>query len=1012
MMTSIALPDICRAAVYAPNGQIIVCGMGGSVRGSGRPATRDFDGKVAIVSYLQGVLQIVHIAGDAKDAITSICFSPSGDQLYIGSLDSNIYVYDPFDNFKLINTLKSHGEGVQSLNVDKEGKHMLSCGVDGEILTWDLVMGSPCVLSPQDWKELKWAIRTTPRGKNSTGVFAPYTSASVVSSLAESSDNKLLATGDAFGHVNLYSNPAMHLSAPCKKFFGHSAGGVSAVSFSVEDKYVLSCGTDDRTLIQWTLNKSSVPSCTFFEAAGPEPPLEEASTVVPLGNFNDSFLVGAPDKFDVSTYGANAAQPAEPVKAPALALQASIGTLGTSPKALYSSMGNSITITGKKVATNNADRLTQQFGWATPNGGDDCIGAFAVSSCARFAAVGSKTSPASLSLLNASTGAYVCSLAENVLGGVLDVAFSHCSKYVACISGDARHTLRIFSSISGNWRDSLLHYSGETSASAVDSVSFLSGGAFDLVTGGGDDVLKWWKISGRNVTSQSAAIQWGTIPAGGVENFRTTTIIGLPGTGCLAVGDNYGSITRFSSPTESCSVGIPAVVDELKGTVIVPGPMTAMATGALGTLFTGSADGISIYNYTAQKQLDDTSAATVVSMETICASLTNKEYLDAITAGVYPSCISAGNLGMRLLVSLSSNAVVEVALDSGKSYVVDEGEINVPVKCSIAHPTEPNTLVTALATGTIKVWDLKKEAREVVGMMNTDKKTPSALAFCNDTTMAVGIDRSDTGGSSGAIILIEIGAAAAIEGDSGGRILQGANSRSMKIVKKLHNIGKGVISCIQASPDGAYLAAASADGCVYFFDIKNDYSPVGLLVAFPANEPAANMDWSVCSGFLRCFGVTHAGDNLIKASYFSVIKGAKEGDEPGAKLQDEIDLDKLKPVEWNSISSPACAEAKGVHPASVPGVGAAVGEIADPVVSAALPTVTSTSSGKGPLGQALVAAGYSDGSMKVFAVPSNAEVFSAVNDHNPGSVNVSFLAGGNLASLSTTDASIMTYSLN
>ena len=82
MMTSVALPDIVSCAAYAPNGQIVVAGMGGIVRGNDRTMPRDFDGKVAIISYLQGVLNIVHIAGDATDVINDIVFSIDGARVY------------------------------------------------------------------------------------------------------------------------------------------------------------------------------------------------------------------------------------------------------------------------------------------------------------------------------------------------------------------------------------------------------------------------------------------------------------------------------------------------------------------------------------------------------------------------------------------------------------------------------------------------------------------------------------------------------------------------------------------------------------------------------------------------------------------------------------------------------------------------------------------------------------------------------------------------------------------
>ena len=46
-------------------------GLGGAVRGLNRPSPRPCAGHVAIVSYLQGVLNIVHRTTDAKAPVTS-----------------------------------------------------------------------------------------------------------------------------------------------------------------------------------------------------------------------------------------------------------------------------------------------------------------------------------------------------------------------------------------------------------------------------------------------------------------------------------------------------------------------------------------------------------------------------------------------------------------------------------------------------------------------------------------------------------------------------------------------------------------------------------------------------------------------------------------------------------------------------------------------------------------------------------------------------------------------------
>ena len=105
MMAVIELPDIARTCTYSPNGLIIAVGLGGVVKGEGRPMPREFTGRVCVVSYMQGLLRIVHIAHNALDAITCVVFTPDGSKMLAASLDQNIYVYDVLNNFVLVSTL-------------------------------------------------------------------------------------------------------------------------------------------------------------------------------------------------------------------------------------------------------------------------------------------------------------------------------------------------------------------------------------------------------------------------------------------------------------------------------------------------------------------------------------------------------------------------------------------------------------------------------------------------------------------------------------------------------------------------------------------------------------------------------------------------------------------------------------------------------------------------------------------------------------------------------------------
>ncbi len=994
LMTQIILPDVCRAAAYAPNGQIIVAGLGGTVRGNNRQDPRDFDGKVAVLSYLQGVLQIVHIASDATETINCICFSPAGNKLYVGSADTNIYVYDPLDNFKLINTLKVHGEPVVTMDMSLTGEYLMSVGAEGEVVTWDLTLTAPITFTEDRWKGIQWYSRQSVQGRNSSGVYYPYHSANAVRSLAESFDHKLLATGDAFGAVSLYSNPAVQLGAPRKVYYGHSQGGISRVVFTQEDNYLLSIGSDDRCILQWRVKKSSIipwaPKRAEEETESQKLSSEaRAKAEIPLGNFADTFVLG---QKDLSKKIPAALPEATELEISSPKLGVTLGMLGEAGIATYSGLGSVVTVTGRLITSLHPDRLQQKhrsFLAHTEN-----IGAVATSTDYRFMAVGASNDGGSLCIINSATSSYLNVLANSVPGGIVAIAFSHDARYLAAIAGNERHTIYVYSTLNG-WNDAVLLWNGDTSKADVKFMTFLSGGSYDFVTGDANE-MKWWTIKGRNIVSESCKM----------PNAGLTTMTGLLNTGCLATGHADGSLYVWSGPNSATHINpsIEGPSSESKNDnnedkevpIKVNHPITSLNSN-LRILISGSAKGIVIWNYRKEASGLIATMKNTIHLSAVTVGATNRTQMD-LENGTYPNSMCSDSAGQRLLVALNTNSIYEISIDSGNSFVVAEGELQVNTTCYCAHPKESHTLVTGISSGLVKVWNLAASAREVTGVLSLDKKPPTALAFLSDNTLAIAIDRSDTGGKSGAVFLAELNANPDIP-VTGGRQLAGSNSRELKIVKKIHNIGKGAVTHIRLSPDGRILACSSIDGFVYFFDVGKDYAPAGLAQCHPS-IPVVAFDWSTDSAYLRAFGPIMPGDHVMKLSFFHVELGSTE---PLASLKDEIDLDPIaRTVTWASASSPAAFEAAGCHPAAVPGVGALKGAIAS---TNSMPTVTSVS-----VSNSILAAGYTDGSIKMFNFPAQANKFSILSQTQSSSpVKVCFLAGGSLVSISDKDGSLAVY---
>lgn len=142
-------------------------------------------------------------------------------------------------------------------------------------------------------------------GLNSIGIFPPHSAASDILTLHQSRDRKLLATGDVFGAIKLFRNPACDYFAPFKQYSSHGAGGVSKVAFTGKDMYLLSIGQCDRTMVQWRVNKSadlpdskppaSTEALKTPAEADADADAEAAGTEDFMGDFASTFVIKGVD---------------------------------------------------------------------------------------------------------------------------------------------------------------------------------------------------------------------------------------------------------------------------------------------------------------------------------------------------------------------------------------------------------------------------------------------------------------------------------------------------------------------------------------------------------------------------------------------------------------------------------------------------------------------------------------------------------------------------------------------
>jgi WD40 repeat protein len=275
LVNQIDIPDKATCAVYKPDGHLIAVGLIKRPEDPLNPSTKGTG--VAIVSYLQSKLQVVHVTSDCQQAVSSCLFTPDGKQLYVASKEGKIFVYDALDNFALTNTLTaitpcncpegcdgstcgcgsaSAPDIIEQLDVSSDSKIVVSYASSGKIRFWD--NSDPLRNTPLSESKKQsflaspsYFVRQGTSGLETLGIYKPDSVFGEASTVGLSKSSKLLICGDVFGAVRLYNASAKNLGAPHKTFTAHSAGGISKAAFSMQDEHVVTIGRCDRVMAVW-----------------------------------------------------------------------------------------------------------------------------------------------------------------------------------------------------------------------------------------------------------------------------------------------------------------------------------------------------------------------------------------------------------------------------------------------------------------------------------------------------------------------------------------------------------------------------------------------------------------------------------------------------------------------------------------------------------------------------------------------------------------------------------------
>ncbi|XP_046714063.1 echinoderm microtubule-associated protein-like 6 isoform X3 [Silurus meridionalis] len=220
-----------RCCAFSPDGKALAVGLN--------------DGSFLVVNAdtLEDMVTFHH----RKEIISDLKFSQdAGKYLAVASHDSFVDIYNVLTS-KRVGICKGATSYITHIDWDTRGKLLQVNTGAKEQLFFEAPRGRRQNISNAEFEKVEWATWTSVLGTTCEGIWPTL---SFVNASSLTKDRKLLATGDDFGFIKLFSFPCKGQFAKFKKYVGHSAN-VTNVRWSNDDTTLLSVGGADTALMIW-----------------------------------------------------------------------------------------------------------------------------------------------------------------------------------------------------------------------------------------------------------------------------------------------------------------------------------------------------------------------------------------------------------------------------------------------------------------------------------------------------------------------------------------------------------------------------------------------------------------------------------------------------------------------------------------------------------------------------------------------------------------------------------------
>jgi len=196
--------------------------------------------------------EIVSVHTDGNEQIETLKYSPDGSMLAVGSRDNYIYIYQVSEDGKKytkVGRCSGHSSFITHIDWSEDGQYLASNSGDYELLYWT---ASSCkqMTNPAVTRDLRWATQSNVLSFNTAGIWPEGADGTDINDCCKSNNERLIATCDDFGKVNLFAYPSCQLKSPHHIYKGHSSH-VTSVNFLFDDSRLVSTGGKDTAVMQW-----------------------------------------------------------------------------------------------------------------------------------------------------------------------------------------------------------------------------------------------------------------------------------------------------------------------------------------------------------------------------------------------------------------------------------------------------------------------------------------------------------------------------------------------------------------------------------------------------------------------------------------------------------------------------------------------------------------------------------------------------------------------------------------